>query len=44
MMESQQLLVEARGPIEIVSLNRPAALNALSAGLVSELSAYYIGD
>jgi enoyl-CoA hydratase/carnithine racemase len=39
-MESPQLLVEARGPIEIVSLNRPAALNALSAGLVSELSAY----
>ena len=40
MMESAQLLVEARGPIEIVSLNRPAALNALSVALVSELSAY----
>jgi len=39
-MESPQLLVEAQGPIEIVSLNRPAALNALSAGLVTELCAY----
>ena len=39
-METAQLLVSAQGPIEIVSLNRPAALNALSAALVTELSAY----
>jgi enoyl-CoA hydratase/carnithine racemase len=32
--------VEQRGPIEIVTLNRPGALNALSEELVADLSAY----
>ena len=40
MTTAPQLLVDTRGPIEIVSLNRPATLNALSIGLVSELADY----
>jgi enoyl-CoA hydratase len=35
----QNTLVERRGAVGIVTLNRPAALNALSAGLVGELAA-----
>jgi enoyl-CoA hydratase/carnithine racemase len=35
--------VEQRGPIEIVTLDRPQALNALSEGLVAELSDYVFG-
>jgi len=34
----QNILVERRGAIGIVTLNRPAALNALNAALVSELA------
>jgi enoyl-CoA hydratase len=35
----QNILVERRGAVGIVTLNRPAALNALSAALVGELAA-----
>jgi enoyl-CoA hydratase len=35
----QNILVERRGAIAIVTLNRPAALNALNAALISELAA-----
>jgi enoyl-CoA hydratase len=35
----QSILVERRGAVGIVTLNRPAALNALSAALVQELGA-----
>ena len=37
------LIVEPRGEVEIVTLNRPGALNALSADLVSALSVYMTG-
>jgi len=36
-------LVENRGPIEILTLNRPEALNAMSPELADELSAYFQG-
>ncbi|MBV9511920.1 MAG: enoyl-CoA hydratase/isomerase family protein [Caulobacteraceae bacterium] len=39
-MSYQNITVETRGPIDIVSLNRPAALNALSEPLVAELTEY----
>src|SRR6516162_9796976 len=35
----QNILVEQRGAVGIVTLNRPAALNALNAALISELGA-----
>jgi enoyl-CoA hydratase len=35
----QNILVERRGAVGIVTLNRPAALNALSSTLISELAA-----
>jgi enoyl-CoA hydratase len=35
----QNILVERRGAVGIVTLNRPAALNALNAALISELAA-----
>ena len=35
----QNILVERRGAVGIVTLNRPAALNALNAALISELGA-----
>jgi enoyl-CoA hydratase len=35
----QNLLVERRGAVGIVTLNRPTALNALNAALISELAA-----
>jgi enoyl-CoA hydratase len=35
----QNILVERRGAVGIVTLNRPAALNALSAALIRELAA-----
>lgn len=41
-MSYQTIKVEARGPIEIVSLDRPSALNALSEGLVAELGDYVL--
>jgi enoyl-CoA hydratase len=34
----QNILVERRGAVGIVTLNRPAALNALNAGLIAELA------
>jgi enoyl-CoA hydratase/carnithine racemase len=40
---SGELLIEARGQIEIATLNRPARLNALSEGLVEELHDYFGG-
>jgi enoyl-CoA hydratase/carnithine racemase len=40
---SGELLIEARGQIEIATLNRPARLNALSEGLVDELNDYFGG-
>jgi enoyl-CoA hydratase len=34
----QNILVERRGAVGVVTLNRPAALNALNAGLIAELA------
>ena len=39
-MTFQTIRVEGRGPVEIVTLDRPAALNALSEQLVGELGDY----
>ena len=36
-------LVENRGPIEILTLNRPEALNAMSPELADELASYFQG-
>ena len=36
---SGELLIEARGAVEIATLNRPERLNALNEGLVDELNA-----
>ena len=33
----QHVLVERRGAVGLITLNRPAALNALNAALISEL-------
>ncbi|KTE25740.1 MULTISPECIES: enoyl-CoA hydratase-related protein [unclassified Sphingopyxis] len=38
-----ELLIEARGAVEIATLNRPERLNALNEGLVDELNAYFGG-
>ena len=38
-----ELLVEARGAVEIATLNRPERLNALNEALVDELNAYFGG-
>src|SRR5262249_53145345 len=35
----QNILFERRGPVGIITLNRPAALNALNAALIAELAA-----
>ena len=35
----ENILVERRGPIGLITLNRPAALNALNAALIAELAA-----
>lgn len=40
---SGELLIEARGAVEIATLNRPERLNALNEGLVHELNAYFGG-
>src|SRR5258705_3968999 len=37
--EYQNILVERRGAVGIITLNRPAALNALNAALIGELAA-----
>lgn len=39
-MTYETIRVEARGPVEIVTLDRPSALNALSEALVAELGDY----
>ncbi|MGH6632775.1 MAG: enoyl-CoA hydratase/isomerase family protein, partial [Sphingopyxis sp.] len=38
-----ELLIEARGGVEIATLNRPERLNALNEALVDELNAYFGG-
>lgn len=40
---SEPLLIETRGAIEIATLNRPERLNAMSAGLIEALDAYFRG-
>ena len=40
---SGELLIGARGAIEIATLNRPERLNALNGALVDELNAYFGG-
>jgi enoyl-CoA hydratase/carnithine racemase len=42
-MDFTTLALERRGPIEILSLNRPEALNAISPEMVAEASAYFGG-
>ncbi len=36
-MAYENILVEIRGAVGLITLNRPDALNALNAGLISEL-------
>ena len=36
-MAYENILVETRGNVGLITLNRPKALNALSAGLISDL-------
>ena len=36
-MAYEYILVETRGPVGLITLNRPKALNALCAGLIVEL-------
>ncbi len=38
-IEYANILVERRGPVGIVTLNRPQALNALNAALIADLGA-----
>ena len=38
-MAYENILVETRGSVGLITLNRPDALNALNAGLVSDLGA-----
>src|SRR5258708_13131070 len=40
-MEYSNILVERRGAVGIVTLNRPQALNALNAALIAELGAAF---
>ena len=39
----ENIIVEADGPIAVITLNRPAVLNALNATLLAELSAALLG-
>ena len=43
MTDESPILVETQGPIEILTLNRPEALNALNPALVEALLAYFQG-
>ena len=43
MTEFTTLLVEPRGAIEILSLNRPESLNALSPKMIAEMARYFDG-
>ncbi|WP_242124079.1 enoyl-CoA hydratase-related protein [Sphingobium sp. Sx8-8] len=43
MADQDNIIVEARDGVEIVTLNRPDSLNALSEALVAELTAYVHG-
>ena len=42
-MSYETLKLESRGAIEVLSLNRPHALNALSPQMAGELSDYFVG-
>ena len=42
-MDFSTLTLERRGAVEILSLNRPEALNAMSPEMVSEMRAYFDG-
>src|SRR5260370_39943451 len=42
-MDFSTLTLERRGAVEILSLNRPEALNAMSPEMVSEMRAYFEG-
>lgn len=42
-MTYRTITVETQGPVEIVTLNRPEALNALNRELIAELSDYVFG-
>lgn len=39
-MEFKNLLIEKKGPIDIVTINRPQALNALNSDVITELDQY----
>ena len=41
--EMPVILIESRGPVEVLTLNRPDSLNALNAQLIAELGAYFQG-
>ena len=43
MNDFSTLVVERRGPIEILSLNRPDALNAVDPTMIAEATAYFSG-
>lgn len=40
-MDEKTLIVERRGPVDWVTLNRPAALNALNGEMIDELATYF---
>ena len=42
-MTYENILVETRGNVGLITLNRPKALNALSAALVREMGAALVG-
>lgn len=43
MTKPSTIIVETRGAIEILTLNRPAELNAVSPDMIAELTAYFSG-
>jgi enoyl-CoA hydratase/carnithine racemase len=43
MSRDQNIIIEERGPVDWVTLNRPDSLNALSRQMVRELGAYFQG-